>query len=467
MYRLAGSSQPFGIFVTVGVGAAARPVGDNARMESTHEPRLEAFTREAPGREVRGDETLGGKAAGRKTPRRDVVVLGSTGSIGTQAADIVRRNPDRFRIAGLAAGGGQPDLLARQALEFGAEVVAVASEARVDELRRALRSAHMAPGRARPLPKILAGPDAIAEVAAWPCDTVLNGVTGAVGLAATLAAIDAGRVLALANKESLIMGGPLVAGRAAPGQIVPVDSEHSALAQCLRGGRAAEVRRLIVTASGGPFLHRSRDELVDVTPEQALAHPTWNMGPVITVNSATLVNKGLELIEAHLLFGIGFDAIEVVVHRQSVIHSMVEFADGSTIAQASPPDMRIPIALALAWPERVPDAAPAVDWTTPQTWTFEPLDESAFPAVSLAREVGIAGGTAPAVYNAANEVCVEAFLSGRLRFGRIIDTVAQVVSERSDSGGDTVTLADVLAADGWARDRAGQLTGTGEGGSSR
>jgi 1-deoxy-D-xylulose-5-phosphate reductoisomerase len=274
-------------------------------------------------------------------------------------------------------------------------------------------------------------------------------------------------VLALANKESLIMGGPLVAGRAAPGQIVPVDSEHSALAQCLRGGRAAEVRRLIVTASGGPFLHRSRDELEDVTPEQALAHPTWNMGPVITVNSATLVNKGLELIEAHLLFGIGFDAIEVVVHRQSVIHSMVEFTDGSTIAQASPPDMRIPIALALAWPERVPGAARPVDWATPQTWTFEPLNESAFPAVGLAREVGISGGTAPAVYNAANEVCVEAFLSGRLRFGRIIDTVAQVVSERSDSGGDAVTLADVLAADGWARERAAVLTGSGEGGSSR
>jgi 1-deoxy-D-xylulose-5-phosphate reductoisomerase len=248
---------------------------------------------------------------------------------------------------------------------------------------------------------------------------------------------------------------------------VPVDSEHSALAQCLRGGRAAEVRRLIVTASGGPFLHRSRDELADVTPEQALAHPTWNMGPVITVNSATLVNKGLELIEAHLLFGIGFDAIEVVVHRQSVIHSMVEFTDGSTIAQASPPDMRIPIALALAWPQRVPDAARPVDWTTPQTWTFEPLDESAFPAVALAREVGISGGTAPAVYNAANEVCVEAFLARRLAFGRIIDTVAQVVSEQSDSGGDAVTLADVLAADGWARERAAELARTRQGGTSR
>jgi 1-deoxy-D-xylulose-5-phosphate reductoisomerase len=406
--------------------------------------------------------------------RRDVVLLGATGSIGTQAADIIRRNPGRFRVAGLAAGGGNPGLLASQALEFGAEVVAVASDASVEELRQALHAKAAAgassggtpgagepSGRARQLPKILAGPDAIAEVAAWPCDVVLNGVTGAVGLAATLAAIDAGHVLALANKESLIMGGPLVADRAVPGQIVPVDSEHSALAQCLRGGRAEEVRRLVVTASGGPFLHCSRDELEDVTPEQALAHPTWSMGPVITVNSATLVNKGLELIEAHLLFGIGFEAIEVVVHRQSVIHSMVEFADGSTIAQASPPDMRIPIALALAWPDRVPDAASPVDWTTAHTWTFEPLDESAFPAVALARAAGTAGGTAPAVYNAANEVCVEAFLAGRLRFTRIIDTVARVVSEHDGSSREAVTLDDVLAADGWARSRARQLTGTG------
>jgi 1-deoxy-D-xylulose-5-phosphate reductoisomerase len=395
-------------------------------------------------------------AAGRL--RRDVVLLGSTGSIGTQAADIVRRNPGRFRIVGLAAGGGNVELLARQALEFGAEVVAVASDAHVAELRRALRG-----GAA----KVLAGPDAIAEVAGWPCDVVLNGVTGAVGLAATLAAIDAGRVLALANKESLIMGGALVAGRAAPGQIVPVDSEHSALAQCLRGGRAAEVRRLVVTASGGPFLHRRADDLADVTPEQALAHPTWNMGPVITVNSATLVNKGLELIEAHLLFGIGFEAIEVVVHRQSVVHSMVEFTDGSTLAQASPPDMRIPIALGLSWPDRVPDAASPVDWTTPQTWTFEPLDETAFPAVALARAVGTAGGTAPAVYNAANEVCVEAFLAGRLRFPAIIDTVARVVSEHDVAGDGTVTLADVTAADGWARTRARELTGIAEGERSR
>jgi 1-deoxy-D-xylulose-5-phosphate reductoisomerase len=375
-------------------------------------------------------------------------------------------------VAGLAAGGGNPALLASQALEFGAEVVAVASEAAVEDLRAALRAqaspgsaagrqasrAETTGGPARQLPKVLAGPDAVAEVAAWPCDVVLNAVTGAVGLAATLAALEAGRVLALANMESLIMGGPLVAGRAAPGQIVPVDSEHSAIAQCLRGGQAAEVRRLVLTASGGPFLHRSRAELADVTPEQALAHPTWNMGPVITVNCATLVNKGLELIEAHLLFGLGFDRIEVVVHPQSVVHSMVEFCDGSTIAQASPPDMRIPISLALGWPDRVAEAASPVDWTRQQAWTFEPLDEAAFPAVALARAAGAAGGTSPAVFNAANEVCVAAFLASRIPFAGIVDTIAQVVSEHDGSGHGVTALADVLAADSWARNRAAELT---------
>ena len=311
-------------------------------------------------------------------PPRQIVLLGSTGSIGTQAADIIRRNPGRFRLTGIASGGGNPGLLAAQALEFGAEVVAVAREDAAGDVRdalRALASGGAAPGGGsgpapRPLPKVLVGPAAVAEVAAWPCDVVLNGVTGSVGLAATLAALEAGRVLALANKESLITGGPLVAERAAPGQIIPVDSEHSAIAQCLRGGSADEVAQLVLTASGGPFLGRSRAELASVTPEQALAHPNWTMGPVITVNSATLVNKGLELIEAHLLFGIGFDRITVVVHPQSVVHSMVEFTDGSTIAQASPPDMRIPIALALGWPDRVPGAAPAIDWTAAHAWTL-------------------------------------------------------------------------------------------------
>jgi 1-deoxy-D-xylulose-5-phosphate reductoisomerase len=399
------------------------------------------------------------ESASNAGQRRDIILLGSTGSIGTQAADIISRNPDRFRLTGIAAGGGQPELLARQAVEMGVDVVAVASPAAVPDLRAALAAAGSAHGARRKLPEVTAGADAIAELAAQPCDVVLNAVTGAVGLGATLAALRAGRVLALANKESLIMGGSLVAGLAAPGQIIPVDSEHSAIAQCLRGGRAAEVSRLIVTASGGPFLHRTRAELADVTPAQALAHPTWTMGPVITVNSATLVNKGLELIEAHLLFGIGFDRIDVVVHRQSVIHSMVEFTDGSTLAQASPPDMRIPIALALGWPDRVPGAAAPVDWTAAHTWTFEPLDEEAFPAVPLARQAGAAGGTAPAVYNAANEVCVAAFLAGQIPFAGIVDTVTQVVSEHHNPPGGAVELADVLAADGWARDRARELTG--------
>jgi 1-deoxy-D-xylulose-5-phosphate reductoisomerase len=403
-------------------------------------------------------------------PPREIVLLGSTGSIGTQAADIIRCNPGRFRMAGLAAGGGQPELLARQALEFGVEVVAVSSEAAAPAVQRALQAAAAAAdpaarpastGRAsRPLPKVLAGADAVAEMATWPCDIVLNAVTGAAGLAATLAALDAGRVLALANKESLIMGGQLVAGRAAPGQLVPVDSEHSTIAQCLRAGTAGEVRKLVLTASGGPFLHRDRAQLAQVTPEQALAHPTWNMGPVITINSATLVNKGLELIEAHLLFGIGFDRIEVVVHRQSVVHSMVEFTDGATVAMASPPDMRIPIALAMGWPERVPEAAAPVDWSVAQTWTFEPLDEAAFPAVALARAAGSAGGTVPAVYNAANEECVAAFMAGQIPFTGIVDTVAQVVSEHDGAGSGTLTVEQLLAADQWARTRARELAGT-------
>ena len=396
-------------------------------------------------------------AALAASPLREIVLLGSTGSIGTQAADIIRRNPGRFRLTALAAGGGDPALLASQALEFGVEVVAVARQDAAPAVQDALQAAAAGRRPRPPLPKVLAGPEAVAELAAWPADVTLNAVTGAAGLAATLVALDAGRVLALANKESLIMGGQFVAGRAAPGQIVPVDSEHSAIAQCLRSGTAPEVRRLVVTASGGPFLHRSRAELAAVTPEQALAHPTWNMGPVITINSATLVNKGLELIEAHLLFGLGFDRIDVVVHRQSVIHSMVEFTDGATIAQASPPDMRIPIALALAWPERVAGAAAPIDWTAAHTWTFEPLDEAAFPAVALARAAGSAGGTMPAVYNAANEECVGAFRSGALPFLGIVDTVAQVVSEHDGGGRQVAAVEEILAADHWARVRAREL----------
>ena len=386
---------------------------------------------------------------------REVVLLGSTGSVGTQAVEVVRAAGDRFRVVGLCCGGGDLGRLARQAVELGVEVVAVARAGAVGDLREALRAAG-AGSAAVPAPKVLAGPDAAAEVAAWPCDVVLNGITGSVGLAPTLAALDAGRTVALANKESLVAGGRLVLDRAAPGQLVPVDSEHSALAQCLRGGRRDEVRRLVLTASGGPFRGRSRASLDDVTPAQALAHPTWSMGPVITVNSATLVNKGLELIEAHLLFGVPYDAIDVVVHPQSYVHSMVEFTDGSTLAQASPPDMRLAIALALGWPDRVPGAAAPVDWTQAHRWDFLPLDDDAFPAVRLCREAGQAGGAVPAALNAANEEAVEAFRTGRLPFRGILEVVAQVTGD-APRDGNPRTVAEVVEVEEWARRRAREL----------
>ena len=408
---------------------------------------------------------------------RRVTILGSTGSVGIQALDVIRRNPRRFSVVGLGAGGSDIATLAEQALEFGVEVVAVARATAAQDLLLAFYAAAQRRGYHAgeyAVPKILAGPDASTELAAYHCDVVLNAITGSVGLAPTLAALQAGRTLALANKESLIVGGPLVRAVAAPGQIVPVDSEHSALAQCLRAGTASEVSRLLLTASGGPFRGRSRDELTDVTPDEALAHPTWDMGPVVTCNSATMMNKGLEVIEAHLLFDVPYDRIDVVVHPQSVVHSMVEFVDGSTVAQVSPPDMRLPIALGLGWPDRVSAAASACDWTTATTWDFLPLDENSFPAVGLARRVGEAGGTAPAVLNAANESCVEAFLDGRLPFLGIVDTVARVVDEHLRGagqagvagdvtgsayvGGNDLTLADVLTAEVWARARAQQVS---------
>jgi 1-deoxy-D-xylulose-5-phosphate reductoisomerase len=403
----------------------------------------------------------GGTATG--TPAggvRELVLLGSTGSIGTQAVDVVRAAPDRFRVVGLAAGGDRVDVLAAQALDLGVEVVAVAKATAAQDLQLAFYAAAQARGFSSgdfSVPKILAGPDAATELAAWPCDTVLNGMTGSVGLAPTLAALAAGRTLALANKESLVAGGPLVqAAVQRPEQLVPVDSEHSALAQCLRGGRAAEVRRLVLTASGGPFRGRPRAELAHVTPAQAMAHPTWDMGPVITINSATLVNKGLEVVEAHLLFGTPYDDLHVVVHPQSVVHSMVEFVDGSTLAQASPPDMRLPIALALGWPDRLPRPAYGLDWSTATSWDFEPLDDEAFPAVELCKAAGRRGGTAPAVLNAANEVCVQAFVDGRLPFLGIVDTVAAVVEEHTGTR-ERATLADVLTSEEWARTRASEL----------
>ncbi|WIB66161.1 1-deoxy-D-xylulose-5-phosphate reductoisomerase [Curtobacterium sp. MCBD17_035] len=355
--------------------------------------------------------------------KRRVVVLGSTGSIGTQALDVVARNPDRFEVVGLVAGTNRA-LASEQAERFGVTEVAFGAA------------------------------DAQRLVRAVEADVVLNGITGSVGLGPTLAVLETGALLALANKESLIVGGPLVQAAAAPGQIVPVDSEHSAIAQALRAGSATEVRRLVLTASGGPFRGRSRAELADVTPAAALAHPTWDMGLVVTTNSATLVNKGLEVIEAHLLFGVPYDRIDVTVHAQSIVHSMVEFVDGSTIAQASPPDMRLPIALGLGWPDRVAGVGVPLDWTRSSAWTFEPLDQDAFGAVRLAKQVGERGGTYPAVFNAANEQAVGAFHAGAIGFLDIVDTVERVV-DAHDAGESS--LEGVLAAERWARAEADRL----------
>ncbi|PQM50950.1 1-deoxy-D-xylulose-5-phosphate reductoisomerase [Mycolicibacter virginiensis] len=370
--------------------------------------------------------------------RIKVLLLGSTGSIGTQALQVVAANPDRFEIVGLAAGGGNPQLLADQRAETGVANIAVADTQVGDALEAAYR-----------------GPDAVTRlVYDTEADVVLNALVGALGLRPTLAALETGARLALANKESLIAGGPLVLAAAEPGQIVPVDSEHSALAQCLRGGTSDEVGRLVLTASGGPFRGWSAAELEHVTPEQAGAHPTWSMGPMNTLNSASLVNKGLELIETHLLFGVPYDRIDVVVHPQSIVHSMVTFTDGSTIAQASPPDMRLPIALALGWPARVPGAAAACDFSTASTWEFEPLDDTVFPAVQLARHAGQTGGCMTAVYNAANEEAAEAFLAGRISFPAIVATIAEVLGAADQWAAQPATVDEVLDAQRWAKERA-------------
>jgi 1-deoxy-D-xylulose-5-phosphate reductoisomerase len=348
---------------------------------------------------------------------RRVLILGSTGSIGTQALEVVAANPERFEVVGLAAGSDAAGLAA-QAAATGVRRTALG----IDET--------------------------VAMVRETAADVVLNGITGSVGLAATLAALETGATLALANKESLIVGGDLVIAAARPGQIVPVDSEHSAIAQALRAGEQGEIRRLVLTASGGPFRGRDRVSLGSVTPAEALAHPTWDMGLVVTTNSSTLVNKGLEVIEAHLLFDVPYDRIEVTVHPQSIVHSMVEFVDGSTIAQASPPNMRLPISLGLDWPHRVPGVGAPLDWTTAQAWTFEPLDDDAFPAVRLAKRAGEAGATYPAVFNAANEQAVAAFHAGRIPWLGIVDTVERVV-DAHEAG--ELSIEGVLAAEAWAR----------------
>lgn len=385
-----------------------------------------------------------------------VVLLGSTGSIGTQALEVIDQHHEEFEVVALSAGGRSLELLAEQCVRYRPRVVGI-HDGDARRLESLIASASGV------IPEILVGPDAATQIAgSFPQAVVLNGITGGVGLGPTLAALEAGSTLALANKESLVVGGPLVRrAMKRDGQIVPVDSEHSAIAQCLASGvhekgltaqrvtGKSELAQLVLTASGGPFRGKKRADLAEVTPQQALAHPTWNMGPVVTINSSTLVNKGLELIEAHLLFDVPASDIVPVVHPQSIVHSMVTWKDGATIAQASPPDMKLPIALGLTWPKRLPDIEKPVDFLQQQEWTFEPVDSQTFPAINLARAAVTESPTHPAVYNAANEVFVDAFLCGQLAYLSIVDLLEEVLAEHQ--GIDEPTLDDILGAQEWAK----------------
>ena len=384
-------------------------------------------------------------------PKRRITVLGSTGSIGTQGLEVIAQHGDKFEIVGLSAGKNV-ELLAEQIRKFNPQKVSVVDEKSAAVLKQNLGSTET---------KIVVGETASADIAGLSCDVVLNGITGAAGLPATISALKSGAKLALANKESLVIGGKLVLDIAGEEQIIPVDSEHSALAQCLRGEDKSQIKKLILTASGGPFRGKSKSELEKVSLEETLKHPTWAMGQVVTINSATLMNKGLEVIEAHLLFGIDFKNIEVVVHPQSIVHSMVEFVDGSTMAQASPPNMKVPIALALSWPDRLEDISPAIDWSKSASWNFETVDENIFPALNVARKAGLAAGTAPAVMNAANEICVQAFIERKLSFLSIVEIVNKVL-ENHLSGSEFIankelTLDKLIASDKKARFETQQI----------
>ena len=351
--------------------------------------------------------------------QRTVAILGSTGSIGTQALELIARKRDSFSVSALAAGGGNIPLLIEQAKRFHVPLIGC-SRGDIKVIREAL-----------PGVEVIVSDTAAEEIAAIPVDVTLNGMSGSIGLRPTLAALKVGNHVALANKESLVAGGPLVVNAAKPGQLIPVDSEHSALAQAMRSGTRGEIARFILTASGGPF--RDCHDLTTVSIDEALNHPTWSMGPVVTINSATLVNKGLEIIEAHFLFDIDYSRIDAVIHPQSIIHSMVEFVDGSVIAQASPPNMTLPISLALNWPNRIENAIAPIDWTATHSWDFAPIDTSRFPAIELARRCGVVGGGAPAAFNAANEEAVSAFLSGRIKFTDIVEIIDDVITR---IGGD-------------------------------
>lgn len=369
--------------------------------------------------------------------KRSLVILGSTGSIGVQALEIVDANPGLFEVRAITAAGTNPDVLIAQAKKHGVTTVGVIHNA--DKVKAAL-----------PGVTVIDGPNASTEIAAMKCDVVLNAITGSIGLAPTLAAVKAGNQLALANKESLVAGGDLVMPLAKENQILPVDSEHSAIWQCLQGNKSSDVAKLVLTASGGPF--RDREDLSAVTLDEALAHPTWAMGPVVTINSATLMNKGLEIIEAHHLFSLPYSQIEAVIHPQSIVHSMVEYRDGSTIAQASPPNMKGPIALAINYPHRTPAATAPIDWSRASTWHFAPIDTKRFPAIDLARHCGEVGGALPAIFNASNEVAVDAFMNGRIRFVEIIPTVEKVVASFEAQEVPTLReLSDVSAIEEDAR----------------
>jgi 1-deoxy-D-xylulose-5-phosphate reductoisomerase len=369
---------------------------------------------------------------------REIVILGSTGSIGVQALEIVAANPNKFRVVGLSAGRKNPALLMEQAKKFNVPIVG-----------------SMAPAPQTDGVKVIDGDNSSVEIAALPCDIVLNGITGSIGLGPTLSALAVGNKVALANKESLVAGGDLVMkyGR---GKLIPVDSEHSAIFQAMLAGKESDVKKLILTASGGPF--RDRTDLSDVSVADALNHPTWSMGEVVTINSATLLNKGLEIIEAHYLFDLAYEVIEAVIHPQSVVHSLVEFNDGSTIAQASPPNMKGPIAYALAYPERINKACAPIDWSKSHTWNFSPIDNEKYPAVELAKRCGELGGGLPAIYNAANEVAVAAFLAQQIKFTAIIELVERVVQSFGSNTPTTIRdISDVSAIEQSARMKAEEL----------
>lgn len=370
------------------------------------------------------------------------MILGSTGSIGTQALEVISENPESFRVVGLSSGANNVESLIEQAKKFKVQVIGTTGDGAL--IRAAL-----------PHVTVIDGPNSAREIAALQADIVLNGITGSIGLGPTLSALEAGNKVALANKESLVAGGELVMkfGRE---RIIPVDSEHSALFQAMQAGRAQDVSKVILTASGGPF--RERKDLSGVTPIDALAHPTWNMGKVVTINSATLVNKGLEIIEAHYLFDIPYSKIDAVIHPQSVVHSMVEFVDGSTIAQASPPSMRGPIAYSLAFPNRVKSAMPAIDWSRLHKWEFQPIDETRFPSIALARRCGALGGSFTAMYNAANEVAVDAFLRELIPFTAIVDTIDNTVAKLNSGAPESLRdLSDVTAIENDARRVASEV----------